>query len=180
MRRGQTADLSKHNGKVTINMDFWINRGVRWIQLAPEMVQKQELLNILTSLIIPWKWRHFLTRLATVFISRMTLLHEVKLLNTDRVMVTSFWDIAPCSLIDVHRRFRSTCCLHHQDNETSVYFHDTTRRFFPECCHLPTRYSENLRSHTEDVFYAHYYLVSIFKLALIHSYQQTAPPHPHP
>jgi hypothetical protein len=28
--------------------------------------------------------------------------------------VTVFWDVAPCSLIEVHRGFRGTCCLHHQ------------------------------------------------------------------
>jgi glycogen synthase len=25
-----------------------------------------------------------------------------------------FWDVASCSLVEVYRRFRSTCCLHHQ------------------------------------------------------------------
>jgi hypothetical protein len=25
-----------------------------------------------------------------------------------------FWDVAPCSLVDVYRRFRDDSCLHHQ------------------------------------------------------------------
>jgi hypothetical protein len=25
-----------------------------------------------------------------------------------------FWDVAPCSLVEVYRRFRGACCLHHQ------------------------------------------------------------------
>jgi hypothetical protein len=25
-----------------------------------------------------------------------------------------FWVVAPCSLVEVYRRFRGTCCLHHQ------------------------------------------------------------------
>jgi hypothetical protein len=25
-----------------------------------------------------------------------------------------FWDVAPCSLVDIVRRFRGTYCLHHQ------------------------------------------------------------------
>jgi hypothetical protein len=31
--------------------------------------------------------------------------------------VTAFWDIAPCSLIEVERRFRGVYCLHHQGVE---------------------------------------------------------------
>jgi hypothetical protein len=25
-----------------------------------------------------------------------------------------FWVVAPCSLVEVHQRFRGPCCLHHQ------------------------------------------------------------------
>jgi hypothetical protein len=25
-----------------------------------------------------------------------------------------FWVVAPCSLVEVYRRFRGACCLHHQ------------------------------------------------------------------
>jgi hypothetical protein len=25
-----------------------------------------------------------------------------------------FWDVAPCSLVEVYRRFRGDCCLHHR------------------------------------------------------------------
>jgi hypothetical protein len=28
-----------------------------------------------------------------------------------------FWVVAPCSLVDVYRRFRGTCCLHHQGDD---------------------------------------------------------------
>jgi hypothetical protein len=27
-----------------------------------------------------------------------------------------FWDVAPCSLIEIDRRFRDAYCLHHQGN----------------------------------------------------------------
>jgi hypothetical protein len=30
-----------------------------------------------------------------------------------------FWDVLPCSQIDVDRRFRGVCCLHHQGPEDS-------------------------------------------------------------
>jgi hypothetical protein len=42
-----------------------------------------------------------------------------------------FWDVAPCSLVEVYR-FRGACSLHHQGDETSVNFCQTTRRKFPE------------------------------------------------
>jgi hypothetical protein len=61
-----------------------------------------------------------------------------------------FWDIAPCSLVEVYRRFRGAFCLHHQGDEslitlmmeaastceTSVNFYQTTRRINPEDSHL--------------------------------------------
>jgi hypothetical protein len=34
--------------------------------------------------------------------------------------MTVFWDIAPCSLVNVYRRFRGTYCLHHQGNCLTV------------------------------------------------------------
>jgi hypothetical protein len=27
-----------------------------------------------------------------------------------------FWVVAPCGLVEVHRRFRDACCLHRQDD----------------------------------------------------------------
>jgi hypothetical protein len=55
--------------------------------------------------------------------------------------VTAFWDIAPCSLVAVDRRFEGVCCLHHQD-----YFNSTVH-YIPQGCHLLTRDRENLKSH---------------------------------
>jgi hypothetical protein len=40
-----------------------------------------------------------------------------------RLKVTVFWDVAPCSLVEVYRRFVS---------ETSVDFYQTTRRNISE------------------------------------------------
>jgi hypothetical protein len=53
-----------------------------------------------------------------------------------------FWDITPCSLDEVDGRFRVAYCLYHQGDiswrpfETSVYFNEATRFFFPEGYHL--------------------------------------------
>jgi hypothetical protein len=49
--------------------------------------------------------------------------------------MTVFWDVAPCSLVEMYRRIRDAYCLHHQGNELfSLY--QTTRRNFPEDSHL--------------------------------------------
>jgi hypothetical protein len=59
--------------------------------------------------------------------------------------IPAFWDIAPCSFVEVDRRFRGAYCSRHQDDdeallmetvsafEISVYFYKTT-----EGCHLHT------------------------------------------
>jgi hypothetical protein len=36
--------------------------------------------------------------------------------------VTDFWDIVPCSLVEVYRRFRGTYYLRCQDDETSALY----------------------------------------------------------
>jgi hypothetical protein len=54
-----------------------------------------------------------------------------------------FWDVAPCSLVDIDRRFRCAYCLHHQalmtetvsTSETSANIYQTTRRNIPEDGH---------------------------------------------
>jgi hypothetical protein len=50
--------------------------------------------------------------------------------------MADFWVAAPCSLVEVCRRFRGACCLHHHGSETSVNLYRTTRRNNPEDSHL--------------------------------------------
>jgi hypothetical protein len=38
-----------------------------------------------------------------------------QVLTEARMMMTSFWDIAHCSLVEVHQRFRDAYCLHQGD-----------------------------------------------------------------
>jgi hypothetical protein len=68
-----------------------------------------------------------------------------------------FWFVAPCSLVEVYRRFRGAYCLHHEcsialmmeaasTSEMSVNFYQTTRCNKPEESHLHTRRRENLKS----------------------------------
>jgi hypothetical protein len=58
-----------------------------------------------------------------------------------------FWVVAPCSFVELYRRFRDVCCFHHQGDEvlmmegastsgTSVNFYQTTRCNNPEDSHL--------------------------------------------
>jgi hypothetical protein len=43
---------------------------------------------------------------------KLGLSHSGK--NRLKVKMAVFWDVAPCSLVEVYRRFRGACCLHHQ------------------------------------------------------------------
>jgi hypothetical protein len=55
-----------------------------------------------------------------------------------KLKMIAFWDIAPCSLVEVDRRFRGAYCLRHCPD--GDYFN-------PEGCNLHTRRRENLKSH---------------------------------
>jgi hypothetical protein len=49
--------------------------------------------------------------------------------------MTVFWDVAPCSPVEVYRRLGGACCLRHQGDD-SVNFYQTTRRNILEDSHL--------------------------------------------
>jgi hypothetical protein len=49
--------------------------------------------------------------------------------------MAAFWYTAPCSLVEVERRFSG-----------AIYFHETTRRNITEGCLLQARLHENLKS----------------------------------
>jgi hypothetical protein len=59
-----------------------------------------------------------------------------------QMKMAAFCVVAPCSLVEVYRRFRGTCCLHHQvialmmeaasTSEMSVNFYRTAQRYNPE------------------------------------------------
>jgi hypothetical protein len=67
-------------------------------------------------------------------------------LTDSTLTMTAFWDVAPCSLVDVGRlcrvRFASIIALMVE----AVYFNETTRRYIPEICRLHTRCREDLKS----------------------------------
>jgi hypothetical protein len=43
-------------------------------------------------------------------------LGEISGSHGDKYEDDVFWDVTPCSLVEVYRYFRSACCLHHQGN----------------------------------------------------------------
>jgi hypothetical protein len=62
------------------------------------------------------------------FFCRVTLyllrtLVRFQVLTAASVKLTVFWDMAPCSLIEADRRFRSAYCLHHQHRFTCKRLH---------------------------------------------------------
>jgi hypothetical protein len=76
-----------------------------------------------------------------------------------KLTMTVVWDVAPCGLVEINRRFRGAYCLHYQANpprpddgavstsETSVNFYQTTRRNIPDDSHLHIRRCGNRNSH---------------------------------
>jgi hypothetical protein len=81
--------------------------------------------------------------------------------------MTAFWEMAPCSLVEVDRLFRGLYGIHHQGDfpevrwvgllialtmeavrtyKTLVYFSKTTRRHLPDSGHLQACRGKNLKS----------------------------------
>jgi hypothetical protein len=95
------------------------------------------------------------------------------LLEENKLRISS---VAPCSLVEIDRRFRGSYCLHHQGDdlaarekavedlgegrtvstsETSANFYQTTWFNIPEDSHLHTRRRENLNSHSSLCNFPH-------------------------
>jgi hypothetical protein len=74
--------------------------------------------------------------------SKRTVRFEV--LKAASMKMTVSWEVALCSLVEVYRRFRGACRLHHHGlimvsantSETSVNFYQTTWPNIPEDSHL--------------------------------------------
>jgi hypothetical protein len=58
------------------------------------------------------------------------------------IKVTVFWDVAPCSHVEVDLMMEAV-----RTSEKSVNFNVTTRRYIPEYSKLHTRRRDNLKSH---------------------------------
>jgi hypothetical protein len=62
-----------------------------------------------------------------------------------------FWDVAPCSVVEIDRRFRrgliALMMKAVSTSETSVNFYQRIRHNIPEESHLHTRLRENLNCH---------------------------------
>jgi hypothetical protein len=77
--------------------------------------------------------------------------------ETDVIKFRVFWEVLPCSHLDVDRRFRGACFLHLQGDEfqmeaarpseTSVDIEFISQQYIPEDSELRTRRLENLKSH---------------------------------
>jgi hypothetical protein len=78
-----------------------------------------------------------------------------QVLTAKRMKMTVFWVLAPCSLIEIDRRFRGAYCLHRLDVkalstcETLVSFYQTTGRNITEDSHLQIINSLNNNGYKE-------------------------------
>jgi hypothetical protein len=66
--------------------------------------------------------------------------------------IKAFWYIAPCSLVEVDRRFSTS--------ETSGYFYETTQRYIPEGCHLQKCLSLTFLQRTETTDSQNYFWIT--------------------
>jgi hypothetical protein len=63
-----------------------------------------------------------------------------QVLTASSMKMVVFWAVAPCSLVEVYRRFRGACW---STSETSENFYQTTRRSNSEDSYLPLPLTSN-------------------------------------
>jgi hypothetical protein len=63
----------------------------------------------------------------------LTILVGFKVLTAVSTKMAVFWFVAPCSLVEIYRRFRGACCLQHQgdDRQKTAIFTLTVLFPFP-------------------------------------------------
>jgi hypothetical protein len=57
---------------------------------------------------------HFLTLTCVMTIAPTFILVRFEVLTATSMKMAVFWVFAPCSLVEIFRLFRGTCCLRHQ------------------------------------------------------------------
>jgi hypothetical protein len=57
------------------------------------------------------------TPLYSILIQLSSAQLRFQVLTVTSMKMTVFWDVAPCDLVEVYRRFKGACCLHHQDDD---------------------------------------------------------------
>jgi hypothetical protein len=81
-------------------------------------------------------------------------------MNPSTLKMTVFWDVAPCSLVEVYECLRGAYCVHHQGDEATstteklVKFYQTAWCRIPEDSHLHACHCENLKSHPSTLFFS--------------------------
>jgi hypothetical protein len=72
------------------------------------------------------------------------MLVTFQVLTATSMMMAVFWNVAPCSLVDIDRRFRGAYRLNHQgdvvnSSETSVSIYQSVRRNIPQDSNLQVK-----------------------------------------
>jgi hypothetical protein len=103
-------------------------------------------------------------------LSFLLLLHDIQ-------KMAVFWDVAPCSHGEIHRRCSAHCLRHQGDeiapmmkavttSETSVNIYETRCSNIPEC-HLLSRRRENLKSAFHETRFEVHFSDSFFRQIVI-------------
>jgi hypothetical protein len=89
--------------------------------MIPFRISAQELI-IFPGMYHKIKKSHFLLHLFYGIINNVPaipdcVMFENEVLTTALMNVTVFWDVTPCSLIEVYRRFGGACCFLHDGDD---------------------------------------------------------------
>jgi hypothetical protein len=83
-------------------------------------------------------------------------------LTAASMKIAVFWDVAPCSLVQVYRRFRGVYYLHHQGDKTSLFTHRLMVEAVSTSETSVNFYYTTLRNIPEDGLLHHFYLSMLF------------------
>jgi hypothetical protein len=80
------------------------------------------------------------------------IISQVGFLTAVSTKMDVFWVVAPCSLVEVYRRFRGACCLHHQGMQSK---REDEQNILLETCHdilLQNTYALTIYNHISISF----------------------------
>jgi hypothetical protein len=123
------------------------------------VVSNYRVIYLIVNVILTWwhsvliknhPWEHYRIRRPVLLLVWYCV--RIQVLTAANMKTTVFWDIAPCSVVEVYRLFGGSCCLHHQSDGGSKHVWNVGKLLPDFTAQQPRR---QLFSCSDIVFYSY-------------------------